>query len=137
MEHHSNYIVDDDLEKAQAYRLLTDRWDSPIIITTMVQFLESIYSNKSSDLRKFHNMSNAVFIFDEVQSLPIKCTYLFNEAINYLHFCAGSSILLCTATQPPLNETEKPIHLSKTSSLISDMNEKFQKIKRTCIEGLC
>jgi CRISPR-associated endonuclease/helicase Cas3 len=109
LEHHSNLIISDDPEEAQAYRLLTDRWDSPIIITTMVQFLESIYSSKSSDLRKFHNMGNAVFIFDEVQSLPLKCTYLFNEAVNYLYYCAGCSILLCTATQPPLNETEKPI----------------------------
>ncbi|HBN85209.1 MAG TPA: CRISPR-associated endonuclease Cas3'', partial [Clostridiales bacterium] len=133
LEHHSNLIVSDDPEEAQAYRLLTDRWDSPIIITTMVQFLESIYSNKSSNLRKFHNMANAVFIFDEVQSLPLKCTYLFNEAINYLYYCAGCSILLCTATQPPLNGTEKPI-LSKLPSLVPDMSEGFCKLKRTHIK---
>lgn len=134
LEHHSNVIVSENLEEAQAYRLLTDRWDSPIIITTMVQFLESIYSSKSSALRKFHNMANAVFIFDEVQSLPLKCTYLFNEAVNYLHYCAGCSILLCTATQPPLNEAEKPIYLSKPSALISDTSESFQNLKRTHIE---
>lgn len=133
LEHHSNLIISDDPEEAQAYRLLTDRWDSPIIITTMVQFLDSIYSSKSSDLRKFHNMANSVFIFDEVQSLPLKCTYLFNEAVNYLYYFTGCSILLCTATQPPLNEAEKPI-LSKLSSLIPDMSESFQKLKRTRIE---
>lgn len=134
LEHHSNFIISDEPKEAQAYHLLTDRWDSPIIITTMVQLLESIYSNKSSDLRKFHNMSNAVFIFDEVQSLPLKCTYLFNEAINYLYCCAGCSILLCTATQPPLDGAEKPIHLSNRSSLIPDMSERFQKLKRTYIK---
>jgi CRISPR-associated endonuclease/helicase Cas3 len=133
LEHHSNLIVSEDPDEAQAYRLLTDRWDSPIIITTMVQFLESIYSNKSSDLRKLHNMANAVFIFDEVQSLPIKCTFLFNEAINYLHYCAGCSILLCTATQPPLYEVEKPI-MVRPSSLIADVSESFQKLKRTSIK---
>jgi CRISPR-associated endonuclease/helicase Cas3 len=133
LEHHSNFIINDDSEEAQAYRLLTDRWDSPIIITTMVQFLESIYSNKSSDLRKFHNMANAIFIFDEVQSLPLKCTYLFNEVINYLFYCADCSILLCTATQPPLNEAEKPI-LSKLPSLIPDMSGSFHKLKRTYIK---
>ena len=133
LEHHSNLIISEDQEEAQAHRLLTDRWDSPIIITTMVQFLESIYSSKSSDLRKFHNMANAVFIFDEVQSLPLKCTYLFNEAVNYLHYCAGCSILLCTATQPPLNEAEKPIFLSKPSALILDIGESFYKLKRTSI----
>jgi CRISPR-associated endonuclease/helicase Cas3 len=133
LEHHSNLIISENQEEAQAHRLLTDRWDSPIIITTMVQFLESIYSSKSSDLRKFHNMANAVFIFDEVQSLPLKCTYLFNEAVNYLHYCVGCSILLCTATQPPLNEAEKPIYLSKPSALIPDMRESFHNLKRTRI----
>jgi CRISPR-associated endonuclease/helicase Cas3 len=136
LEHHSNVIINDDQEEAQAHRLLTDRWDSPIIITTMVQFLESIYSSKSSDLRKFHNMANAVFVFDEVQSLPLKCTYLFNEAVNYLYYCAGCSILLCTATQPPLNESEKPMRLSKSSSLIPDMSESFHKLNRTRIKDL-
>lgn len=134
LEHHSNLIISENQNEAQAHRLLTDRWDSPIIITTMVQFLESIYSSKSGDLRKFHNMANAVLIFDEVQSLPLKCTYLFNEAVNYLHYCAGCSILLCTATQPPFNEAEKPIYLAKPSALISDMSENFCKMKRTSIK---
>lgn len=135
LEHHSNFIIRDDLEEEQTYRLLTDRWDSPIIITTMVQFLESIYSSKSSDLRKFHNMANSVFIFDEVQSLPLKCTYLFNQAINYLHYCAGCSVLLCTATQPPLNETKIPIRLATSATLIPDMSESFKKLKRTNIKN--
>jgi CRISPR-associated endonuclease/helicase Cas3 len=114
LEHHSNYIVNDS-EEMQIHKLLTNRWDSEIIITTMAQFLESIYSCRSSDLRKLHNMANAVFVFDEVQSIPMKCIHLFNEAVNYLHYCAGSSILLCTATQPPLNETEKPVNLTKAN----------------------
>ncbi len=133
LEHHSNWVISEKVEEAQEHRLQTDRWDSPIIITTMVQFLESIYSNKSSDLRKFHNMANAVFVFDEVQSLPMKCVYLFNDAINYLHHCADSSILLCTATQPPLNEVAKPVFLSKPPALIPDMSESFYKLKRTKI----
>lgn len=137
LEHHSNVIISDDSEEAHTYKLLTDRWDSPIILTTMVQFLESIYSHKSSDLRKFHNMANTVFIFDEVQALPPKCIYLFNQAINYLHYCAGSTILLCTATQPPLDNKqviEKPILLSEYPSLIPDMSNDFAKLKRTRIK---
>lgn len=134
LEHHSNLIISENQEEAQAQKLLTDRWDSHIIITTMVQFLESIYSNKSSDLRKFHNMSNAIFIFDEVQSLPLKCMYLFNEAVNYLYYCAGCSVLLCTATQPPFNQAERPIYMTKPSSLIPDMSERFHKLKRTHIK---
>lgn len=135
LEHHSNFVISNNEKEAQARRLLTDRWDSPIIVTTMVQFLESVYSCRSSDLRKFHNMANAVFIFDEVQSLPLKCVHLFNEALNYLHYCGDSSILLCTATQPPLNEASRPIYLSAPSSLIADMSEGFNKLKRTRIKG--
>lgn len=133
LEHHSNFIVNDS-EDSQIHKLLTSRWDSAIIITTMVQFLESIYSCRSSDLRKLHNMANAVFIFDEVQSLPIKCIHLFNEAINYLYYCAGSSILLCTATQPPLNKTERPIQLPVIKSLVPDMSDNFNRLKRTFIK---
>lgn len=134
LEHHSNIAPSDDEHEAKANRLLTDRWDSPIIITTMVQFLESIYSDKSGDLRKFHNMSNAVFIFDEVQSLPIKCLHLFNEAINYLYHFAGCSVLLCTATQPPFDKAERPIHLSSSSALISDVSAGLRNLKRTYIK---
>lgn len=133
LEHHSNFIIEEDNEKAQNYHLLTERWDAPIIITTMVQFLESIYSAKASDLRKLHNMANSVIIFDEVQSLPLKCTDLFSEAINYLHYFAGCSVLLCTATQPPFEKTDRPLFFSEKPSLIPDLSDKFQKLKRTRI----
>jgi CRISPR-associated endonuclease/helicase Cas3 len=133
LEHHSNLILPDDDSLVQSHRLLTDRWDRPIIITTMVQFLESIYSSRSGDLRKFHNMANSVFIFDEVQSLPLKCVHLFNEVINYLHYLADCTVLLCTATQPPLDKSERPILVSDHPSLITDTDELFEKLKRTRI----
>ncbi len=133
LEHHSNWNAPDDEKEAQAHRLLTERWDSPIIVTTMVQFLESLYSDKSGDLRKIHNMSNSVLIFDEVQSLPIKCTHLFNEAINFLHYMANCTVLLCTATQPPLNQAERPVYLSKSPALIPDMSRRFLRLKRTSV----
>lgn len=131
LEHHSNFIIEEDKEKIQNHKLLTSRWDVPIIITTMVQFLESIYSARASDLRKFHNMANSVIIFDEVQSLPLKCIHLFNEAINYLYNFGQCTVLLCTATQPPLEETLRPLFLSDKPSLIPDMSSDFQKLKRT------
>lgn len=131
LEHHSNWSIPDDEKEAQAHRLLTDRWDSPIIITTMVQFLESIYSEKSGDLRKLHNMSNAVLIFDEVQSLPVKCTHIFNEAINFLHYMANCTVLLCTATQPPFHQADRPLYLTESPSLIPDMTSYFLCLERT------
>ncbi len=134
-EHHSNIDIpessDDD---EQQYRLLSSRWDSPIILTTMVQFLETIYSNKASKLRKFHNMSDAVLIFDEIQSLPIKCVHLFNEAVNFLRYFAKSSVLLCTATQPKLHETLRPIVLSKRAEIVSLTSEDKKKFDRVVVE---
>jgi CRISPR-associated endonuclease/helicase Cas3 len=133
LEHHSNLLPPDDENDAQARRLLTSRWSRPIIITTMVQFLESFFSHKSGDLRKLHNMANAVFIFDEVQSLPVKCVHLFNGVLNYLRVFGGCTTLLCTATQPLLDKVERPVRLSTPPELISDMSEAFAKLKRTRI----
>ncbi len=133
LEHHSNFALPEDENELQARRLLTDRWNQPIVISTMVQFLESIYSHKGGDLRKFHNMSNAVFIFDEVQSLPVKCVYLFNDALNFLRTFGDCTALLCTATQPLLDKVKQPIHLSSPSELIADTGKMFEILKRTQI----
>ncbi len=115
LEHHSGFMVKPDDE--ESYKLRTGRWDSPIILTTQVQFLESLFSAKGSDLRKLHNMSNSVIIFDEVQSLPIKCVHLFNYAANFLHYAMGSTLLLCTATQPLFDKVPRPIELTKDDSI--------------------
>jgi CRISPR-associated endonuclease/helicase Cas3 len=133
LEHHSNLLPPDNENDAQARRLLTSRWIRPIVITTMVQFLESIFSYKSGDLRKLHNMANAVVIFDEVQSLPVKCVHLFNGVLNYLRVFGGCTTLLCTATQPLLDKVERPVRLSTPPELIPDMSEAFVKLKRTRI----
>jgi CRISPR-associated endonuclease/helicase Cas3 len=116
LEHHSNFMTDD-YEDEKAYRLHTDRWDAPIILTTQVQFLESVFSAKGSDLRKLHRMANSLIIFDEAQSLPLKCVYLFNSAINFLHRVCRTSVLLCTATQPLLDKVEYPILVSRDASI--------------------
>lgn len=132
IEHHSNFLLETENEDAEKhYNLATERWDAPIIVTTMVQFLESVYSNKATDLRKFHNMMQSVFIFDEVQALPVKCTYLFNELVNFLHKFGGSSSVLCSATQPALANVEYPIHLSSSPELVSLTEDDKKLFHRT------
>jgi CRISPR-associated endonuclease/helicase Cas3 len=133
-EHHSNTELPEEDDKEEQYRLLASRWDSPIILTTMVQFLETIYSNKASQLRKFHNMSEAVLVFDEIQALPIKCVHLFNEAANFLHVFGKSTILLCTATQPHLHKTERPVLLSDKPDIVSIKPEELEIVERVHIE---
>lgn len=113
LEHHSGFLPDDE----QYYKLHTDRWDATIIITTQVQFLESLFSAKGSDLRKFHNMANSVLIFDEAQSIPIKSIHLFNSAINFINKICKSTVLLCTATQPPFESALRKLMFSDHPSL--------------------
>ena len=120
LEHHSDFLLESDNEDDEKrYDLGTQRWDAPVVITTMVQFLESIFSNKASGLRKFHNMAQTVFIFDEVQALPVKCTHLFNGALNYLAGFGGSTCVLCSATQPALANTDRPLRLAPNPALVS------------------
>ena len=137
LEHHSNLIPPDDEEKAKGIKLLTDRWDVPIVITTAVQFLESVFSEKASKLRKFHNMTNAVLIFDEVQFLPVKCINLFNDAANFLSMFGKSTVLLCTATQPLLDNVEHRIRLSPKPNLAANMRNDFSALNRTRIINNC
>lgn len=120
LEHHSNYRVESGNEDDEKrYDLGTQRWDAPVVVTTMVQFLESVMSNKASDLRKFHNMMQSIFVFDEVQALPVTCTHLFNATVNFLHGFGGSSCVLCSATQPALAKVERPLHFSPSPDLVT------------------
>ncbi|MBN1126952.1 MAG: CRISPR-associated helicase Cas3' [Sedimentisphaerales bacterium] len=134
LEHHSNIELPENDDDEVQYRLLTSRWDSPIVLTTMVQFLETVYSNRASKLRKFHNMSESVLIFDEIQALPIKCVHLFNEVANFLHTFGKSTILLCTATQPHLHKTERPVRLSDNPDIVNITSDDLKIFERVSIE---
>ena len=74
LEHHSNFDPDDikDEENREKAKLATENWDYPIIVTTNVQLFESMFSNKTSDCRKLHNMANSILVLDEVQMLPTR-----------------------------------------------------------------
>lgn len=133
LEHHSNIEMESEGEE-EKYNLLTSRWDSPIILTTMVQFLETIYSNKASKLRKFHNMSEAILIFDEIQALPIKCVHLFNDAVNFLQTFCKSTILLCTATQPHLHRVDRPVMLAAEPEVVKLTDEEMKTFERVNIK---
>lgn len=130
LEHHSNIIRDNEDED---YKLLTERWDSPVIFTTMVQFLNTIFKGGTQDIRRMHNLANAVLIFDEVQAIPLKCISLFNAALNFLSKVCNSTIILCTATQPTLDTAEKPLLKNADSEIISDLTSIFKSFKRVNI----
>lgn len=105
LEHHSN--VDgsklSDKELASRLNLAAENWDYPIIVTTNVQFFESLFSNKPSDCRKLHNIANSVLIFDEVQTLPMEFLKPILDTLDTLKRVFGASLLFTTASQPVLS----------------------------------
>ncbi|MBM7682123.1 CRISPR-associated endonuclease/helicase Cas3 [Pullulanibacillus pueri] len=136
LEHHSNVVEteSDTLNdvKDKSLKLAKDNWDAPVIFTTMVQFLNAFYSKGTRNVRRLHHLANAVIIFDEVQSVPIKCVSLFNEALNFLKGAGGSSILLCTATQPALDFVQHSIE-KIDGEIVQDLEQVTGAFKRVDI----
>jgi len=103
LEHHSNLTPGKETWQS---RLLAENWDARVIFTTTVQFLEALFSGGTRDVRRMHNLANAVIIFDEIQTLPVKTVHLFNNAVNFLVKQCGSTVVFCTATQPLLDAVD-------------------------------
>lgn len=116
------------------YELRTELWDSPVIATTLVQLLNTLFSDKLSSVRRMHRLSRAVIIIDEVQSVPLSCIYPFNLSVNFLSRVCGAAVILCSATQPAFDSMRKfPILLDENSSLTGDHKEDFNVFSRTRI----
>jgi CRISPR-associated helicase cas3 len=101
LEHHSNLEPE---KQSWQDKLLSENWDKPIVFTTMVQFLDAWFGGCTRGARHIHPMTNSVLIFDEIQTLPIKCVHLFCNVLNWLTTFGKSTAVLCTATQPLLGE---------------------------------
>ncbi len=132
LEHHSNFLAEiDDENEYNEYQLHTERWDKPVIATTMVQFLNSLFSDKTSSVRRMHRLCNSVIIIDEVQSVPIKCVYLFTLAVNFLTKACGCAVVLCSATQPTFEKNKHKLILDDKPDMIPDYHNDFTFFKRT------
>ena len=108
LEHHSNVVkqtADNDEKEAVMSDYLIESWDSQTVLTSMVQFFQTLFKTKSANIRRFSNLANSVLILDEVQSLPIEVTTLFNLTMNFLNKVMNTTIILCTATQPAYDST--------------------------------
>lgn len=134
LEHHSGIVVEDESDKAanEKYSILTQRWDKPIVLTTLVQFMNSLYAGKSACARRMSALLNSVIIIDEVQSVPKNMISLFNEAINFLSEICNATVLLCTATQPALDSLgNHSIRLSENCEIIPYEKKMLDVFKRT------
>lgn len=105
LEHHSNVDYDSigDGETIEKMRLATENWDYPIVVTTNVQLLESMFSNRPSKCRKLHNIVNSVIIMDEVQTLPTDYLQPIVDSLKTYNKLFNVSILFTTASQPVLS----------------------------------
>lgn len=122
VEHHSNL---EPSKETQRSSLAAENWDAPIIVTTNVQFFESLYAAKSSRCRKLHNIVNSVVILDEAQLLPPNLLTPCVDAVNQLVNNYGVTLLLATATQPALPGLTTP------TEIVEDIQDIYDRLKRT------
>lgn len=133
LENHSN-VDYESLEEFKPMQLAAENWDKPVVVTTNVQFFESLYANKSSKCRKLHNIVNSVIIFDEAQMLPANylkpCMAMIEELLQQY----GTSIVLCTATQPALQQFLPEKYVAR--ELCPRRDEQFRFFERVTYQNI-
>jgi len=130
LEHHSNLTPD---EETRRQGLLSENWDAPIVFTTQVQFLETLFGYGTRGARRMHQLANSVIIFDEIQTIPVRCVHMFNIAIRFLVHTCGATVVLCTATQPLLDKVDpiqRALKIQPEQKIIPYEKELFKKLKR-------
>jgi len=122
LEHHMN--VDPDKETA-ANRLASENWDAPVVVTTSVQFFESLYANRPSRCRKLHRIARSVVVLDEVQTFPAKLLAPIKHILSELTAHYGVTTVYCTATQPVLAD--------RAHEIVPNPEEEFAAVAGRCV----
>ena len=140
LEHHSAFDDEivrssdrEDRDGAEKLRLAAQNWDRPIVVTTAVQFFESLFSNRTSRCRKLHNIARSVVVLDEAQTLPIKLLRPCLAALNELARGYRTSVVLCTATQPALTQEaglKAPEALRDVKEIIQTGRNLYGRLRR-------
>lgn len=141
LRHQSTFSYEDDANGSEDYReaarTASENWDAPFIITTAVQFFESVYANKRGKLRKMHNMSDSILVFDEAHLMPQDYLQPCLQAVAYITRYLHSEAVFLTATMPDFERLIREYALpnSRIINLIQDtsMFGKFQKCKYSYI----
>jgi CRISPR-associated endonuclease/helicase Cas3 len=141
LEHHSSMEQETDGKENRfrdhrpdaKLRLAMENWQAPVIITTNVQLFESLFANRTSRCRKLHNLANAVIILDEAQTIPLHVLKPCVAALDELARNYGCTIVLCTATQPALQEPRFPggFEIGPERELAPDPARLHRELKRT------
>jgi CRISPR-associated endonuclease/helicase Cas3 len=148
LEHHSNFDPSESKEQDETpvHKLLSENWDAPLVVTTNVQFFESLAHHKTSRCRKLHNLTRSVIILDEAQSLPPDHLTPCLDFLKQLTATARSTVVLCTATQPALSKLPEnqpgdftrsfnriALPITQENEIIPDTRPLFNAFKRTNI----
>lgn len=133
LEHHSNVLQEGKRNGELSEReLLMENWNSPVIITTLVQLFLALFDGKMGAVRRMQALCNSVLVIDEVQSVPTRLLSLFNLAMNYLATVCHTTILLCSATQPCLESTAHALYKTP-EELVPYRSEEWSVFRRTII----
>ncbi|MDX8376972.1 MAG: CRISPR-associated helicase Cas3' [Mariprofundales bacterium] len=124
--------------RQRRHKLLAENWDAPIIITTSVQMLESLFSNRPSRCRKLHRLSKSIILFDEVQTLPVSLAIPSLAALSHLASTYASSIVFATATQPAFSHLHEQVQLHckkgwNPREIVSDVKTLFAPMQRVIV----
>lgn len=126
LEHHSNMNhegYENETEEQYRIKLATENWDYPVIVTTTVEFFESLFSNKPSRCRKLHNIVNSVVVLDEVQTLPVNYLQPIVDSLDTLKRIFGCSILFTTASLPVLVGNHRGTNYQHVFQGLPDIHE--------------
>lgn len=138
IEHHSNFDSD---YQSQKIRLASENWDAPVVVTTNVQFLESLFASRPGRCRKLHNIAESVVVFDEAQLLPVELLHPVLGSIEQLATHYRTSLVFCTATQPSFEKSSifpsfPGFEKGSVREIVKDVSSLFRILKRVDIE-LC
>lgn len=143
LEHHGTVDWDsaetdaDGREALSKLRRASENWDVPVVVTTAVQFFESLHANRTSRCRKLHNLANSVIVLDEAQTLPVPLLRPCLAAIEELAASYRASVVLCTATQPALRSQDgfkDGLDIPAERELAPDPQGLYEALRRVTVE---
>jgi CRISPR-associated endonuclease/helicase Cas3 len=136
LEQHSNLTPDEETDQT---KVLAQNWDAPIVLTSMVQFLDTFFASGTRSIRRMHQLANSIIIFDEIQTLGVRFIHLFNQTIRFLNEVCNTSIVLCTATQPLLDRVEPRVYalpIMNENKIMKEVDVLHKNLSRTKTQPL-
>ncbi len=119
LEHHSNVVREKtEHDELDSFEFVAESWNYPIVVSTLVQFLNILFSHRTTAVERMAALCDSIIVIDEIQTLPTKLIAMFNRAMNFLHEFCNATIILSSATQPCFEELKWPLRLSAEPDMV-------------------